>query len=221
MFRVTFLADNPAERRRLATELQGLTVSADARIVSACVYAKTVEVFLDVAEFAVPSEVADQLARSLGVDEYEVESAVPLATQTARGVAPVRRRLRPAIITQVRLHPDGCTLSVQARHRPYETIERVEVGQTDDAVVVTVLVGSPDDDDRDQYVSFAVAFSWVDAILDRPVGDRQIISDDPDRRPARPQPDHDEVREGRSSRSFRWSRRSTRTARPGRRLHLL
>jgi hypothetical protein len=111
------------------------------------VYAKTVEVFLDVAEFAVPSEVADQLARSLGVDVYEVESAVPLATQTARGVAPARRRLRPAAITQVRVHPDGCTLSVQARHRPYETIERVEVGQTDDAVVITVLVGSPDDDD--------------------------------------------------------------------------
>jgi hypothetical protein len=191
MFRVTFLVDDPGERQRLAAELRALTVGADARIVSAFVYAKTVEVFLDVAEFAVPYEVVDQLAQSLGVDEYEVASAAPLATETGGVVAPARRRLRPAVITQVRVHPDDRTLSVQARHRPHETVARVEVDETDDAVTIAALVGSPEDDDRDQYVSLAVAFTWVDAILDRPVGDRQIIRDDPDRRPSRPQPSPD------------------------------
>jgi hypothetical protein len=59
------------------------------------------------------------------------------------------------------------------------------------------LVGSPEDDERDQYVSLAVAFSWVDTALDRPLGDREFIRDDPNRRPSRSQSTRDEVgREG-------------------------
>jgi hypothetical protein len=78
------------------------------------------------------------------------------------------------------VHPDGRTLSVQARHRRHETVESVEVEQTDDAVVLTVLVGTAEDDVRSQYVSLAVAFTWIDTFLDRPVGDRRIIRHDPE-----------------------------------------
>ena len=134
MFRVTFLADDPAERERLATGLRTLSMGGDARIVAAFADAKSVEVYLDIAESAVPRAV----------------------------------------------HPDGRTLSVQARHRRHETVESVEVEQTDDAVALTVLVGTADDDVRSQYVSLAVAFTWIDTFLDRPVGDRRIIRYDPD-----------------------------------------
>jgi len=37
------------------------------------------------------------------------------------------------------------------------------------------LLSAPDDDVRDHYVSFAVAFTWVDTTLNRPVGNRRII----------------------------------------------
>ncbi|HEY5170499.1 MAG TPA: hypothetical protein VIK54_02110, partial [Acidimicrobiia bacterium] len=126
MFRVTFLVDDPAERQRLATEMRALTIGADARVVSAFVDAKTVEVFLEVAESAIPREVADQLARVLGVDDYEVASAEPLPNGSPESAVTIaRRRLHPAVMTQVRVHRDGRTLSVQARHRPYETVDHV------------------------------------------------------------------------------------------------
>jgi hypothetical protein len=203
MFRITFLVDDSTKRQGLATELRALTMAGDTRIVSAFVYAKTVEVFLELGDSAVPRDVAGQLALAFGVDEYEVTSAEPLPTRSPeRAVSIARRRLRPAVITQVRVHPDGRTLSVQARHRPYETADHVEVEQSDDAVMIRVLLGSPDDDERDRYVSFAVAFSWMDIVLDRPVGDREIIRDDPDRRPSRSQPAHDEIGREESIESF-------------------
>jgi hypothetical protein len=181
MFRVTFLVDDPAERERLATALRALTMGGDARIVSVFADAKTVEVFLDIAESAVPRAVTDRLAQWLGVTEYEVTRADAVPTEmVGNGNAISRGRLRPAAITQVRVHPDGRTLSVQARHRRHETVERVEVEQTDDTVALTVLVGTADDDVRAQYVSLAVAFTWIDAFLDRPVGDRRIIRHDPE-----------------------------------------
>ena len=181
MFRVTFLVDDPAERQRLATELRALTMGGDARIASAFADAKTLEVYLDIAESAVPRAVIDRLAQWLGVTEYEVTGAQAVPTETVGSPATISRgHLRPAAITQVRVHPDGCALSVQARHRPYETVERVEVEQTDDAVALTVLVGTADDDARSRYVSLAVAFTWVDTFLDRPVGDRRIIRHDPE-----------------------------------------
>jgi hypothetical protein len=199
MFRITFLVDDPTKRQGLATELRALPMAGGTRVVSAFVYAKTVEVFVEIGDSAVPREVADQLARALGVDEYEVVSADPLATGSPEGaVSNARRHLRRAVITQVRVHSDGRKLSVQARHRPYETVERVDVEQTDQAVTITALIGSPEDDDRDRYVSFAVAFTWVDTVLDRPLGDREIIRDDPDRRLTRSQPPpatHDQVPE--------------------------
>lgn len=187
MFRVTFLVDDPAERQRLAAELRALTMGGATRVVSVFANAKTVEVFLDIAE-SVADDVVDQLAQSLGVDAYEITSAAPLATPTGNPDATDRRHLRRAVITQVRVHPDGRTFSVQARHRPYETVERVDVEQTDQAVTITALVGSPEEDDRDRYVSLAVAFTWFDTVLDRPLGGREVIRDDPDRRLTRSRP---------------------------------
>jgi hypothetical protein len=124
------------------------------------------------------------------------------------------------VITQVRVHPDGRTLSVQARHRPYETIERVEVEQTDDAVTITALVGSPEDDDRNQYVSLAVAFTWWTPSSTVPSATARSSATTPTGAP------HDlsllrphMTRFGRkrqSSRSSRSSRTPTRIARTGR-----
>jgi hypothetical protein len=194
MFRVTFWVDDPAKRQGLAAELRALTMAGGTRIVSAFVSAKTVEVFVELGDSAVPRDVAGQLALAFGVDEYEVTSAEPLPTGSPESAVSIaRRRLRPAVITQVRVHPDGRTLSVQARHRPYETADHVEVEQSDDAVTIAALVGSPHDDDRDRFVSLAVAFSWMDIVVDRPVGDREIIRDDPDRRLSRSQPADDDV----------------------------
>ena len=180
VFRVTFLVDDAAERQRLATELRALTMSGEARLVSAFVDAKTIEVYLDIAESADPRSVADRFAQQLGVSEYELTRAEPLVTEPHGSASPSDRgRLRPAAITQMRVHPDGRTLSVQARHRPDETVERVEIEEADEAIAITVLVGAPHDV-RDQYVSFAVAFTWVDTSLDNPVSDRQIIRNDRD-----------------------------------------
>jgi hypothetical protein len=180
MFRVLFLIDDAAERQRSVAELRIVSMGGDARIVSAFADAKTVEVFLDIAESAVPREVIDRLAHQLVVDEYEVTRVEPVAAEPVGSAATIRRgRPRRAVITQLRVHPDGRTLSVQARHRPDETVEQVEVQQTDDTIGIAVLVGPLGDDDREQYVSFAVAFTWVDAILDRPIGDREIIEFDP------------------------------------------
>jgi hypothetical protein len=182
-FRVTFWIDDAAERQRLATELRGRTTGGDVRIVGAFADATTVKVYVDIAESAVPREVvADQFARRFDVDRSEVTPVEPLPTEPISSRPAIDRgRFHPAAITQMRVHPDGRTISVQARHRPYETVGPVEVEETDEAVSITVLVGTPDDDVRDQYVSFAVTFIWVDAFLERPVGDRQIIRYDPDR----------------------------------------
>ncbi len=180
MFRVTFLVDDPAERQRLATELRLLTVGSEARMVSAFTDAKTIEVYLDIAESADPRAVTDRFAQRLGVSDYELTRAEPLVTEPDENAPPSNRgRLHPATINQVRVHPDGRTLSVQARHRPDETVERVEIGETDEAVAITVLVSAPDDV-RDQFVSFAVAFTWVEALLDSPMRDGQIIRHDRD-----------------------------------------
>ena len=180
MFRVTFLVDDPAERQRLATELRALTMGGEARIVFAFADAKTIEVYLDIAESADPRTVTDRFAQQLGVSEFELTRAEPLATEPDRSAPPSNHgRLRPAAITQVRVHPDGRALSVQARHRPHEIVESVDVEEAGDAIAIAVLVGTPDDV-RDHYVSLAVTFTWVDTILDRPLGDRQIIRHDPD-----------------------------------------
>jgi hypothetical protein len=179
MFRVTFLVDDPGERARLAGGLRSLTMGGDARIVSAFADAKTVEIFLDIAESADPHAVIDRIAQLLGVADYEVTRADAVPTEMLGSTVPApRAHLRRAAITQVQVHPDGRGLSVQARHRRHEAVESVEVEQSDDAVAITVLVGT--DDAHAQYVSLAVAFTWVDTFLDRPLGDRRIIRHDPD-----------------------------------------
>lgn len=74
MFRVTFLVDDPAERQRLATELRLLAVDSEARMVSAFTDAKTIEVYLDIAESADPRAVADRFAQRLGVSDLRTHS---------------------------------------------------------------------------------------------------------------------------------------------------
>src|SRR5438105_10395906 len=81
-FRVSFLVDDPTERYCVATELRALRMGGDARIFSVSTDARTVEVYLDITESAVPSEVTDRLAQWLGVTEYEVARASAIPTET-------------------------------------------------------------------------------------------------------------------------------------------
>jgi hypothetical protein len=174
MFRVTFLVTDPAESRRRAVELRAPSLGVGVRVVSAFQHGKTVDVYLDLAGSVPPYEAAERLAGQLGVGEYEVTYVEPLPIASAQGDAE-RRLHRADAITQVRLHPDDRTLSILARHRPHEKVERVEVEQTDESVSLTVLVVTPDDHVRSQYVSMATAFTWMDTVLDEPLGDRRVI----------------------------------------------
>src|SRR5437868_5039910 len=78
-------------------------------------------------------------------------------------------RVHPGAITQASMQRDGRTLSMQVRHRRHETVATVAMTETDDAVEIEVDVGTPARDDNQEYVSFGVRFSTVEARLDRPL----------------------------------------------------
>jgi hypothetical protein len=173
MFRLTFSLSGPAERERVAGALNVAAIG-DARIVSAFADETNVDAYLDFAGTASLHEVAADVARRLGVREYEVTLVDPLGNGSATGPNPDRASRRLADITQVRIELDDRTLSVQTRHRPHEMVETVEVVQTDDAVMITALV-APVDNVTEQYASFGIAFTWVDTVLDRPLGNRRVL----------------------------------------------
>ena len=159
--------------------LRCLTLTG-ARITHAFVDSRTLEIFVEVEPTMSPRAVADQLARAIGVRAYEVTLVEPLVSSALAVCAQDvdRGRLHPAVVTQVAVHADDRTLSLQARHRPHEAVECVDVQQTDSVVAVTVLVGSTLDDLDGQLASFALAFTWVDTTLDRALGDRRVVGDD-------------------------------------------
>jgi len=191
MFRFTFSLSGPAERERVAAALQGPAIG-NVRVVSAFADETKVDAYLDSGGTASVREVAADVAHRLGVSEYAVTRVDPLCNGTAGGPNPDhashhssespkqdRERRRPADITQVRIDLDDRTLSVQTRHRPHETVETIEVAQTDDAVILTALVAPPDLV-TEQYASFGIAFTWVDTVLDRPLGNRRVVRHAPD-----------------------------------------
>jgi ribosome-binding factor A len=180
MYRVAFSVDDSEDRQQFGAALQRCTIG-DARIVAAFAGATTVDVFVDITDTAVPREVAAQLAQRLGIKEYEIARVEALPIPTLGTEAPMHRaHLRPATITQVRVHPDDRTLSVQVRHRPHETVETIDVEESGDAVRIAVFVAALDDDESNQYISLAVAFSWIEAVLEREIGARRILRQDPD-----------------------------------------
>ncbi|MCU1466358.1 MAG: hypothetical protein JWM72_2286 [Actinomycetia bacterium] len=180
MYRVAFSMDDSEDRQQLISALERCTIG-DARIVSAFAGATTVDVYIDITDTAIPREVAGQLAQRLGAAAYEV-TRVDALPVPALGSEPTMHRahLRPATITQVRVHPDDRTLSVQVRHRPHESVETLDLEESDDAVRIAVFVDAFEDDASNRYVSLAVAFSWIEAILEREIGDRRILRQDPD-----------------------------------------
>jgi hypothetical protein len=192
MFRFTFSLSSPAERQRVTAALK-VPAIGNVQVVAAFADEMTVEAYLEFGGTAGLREVAAEVARRLGVTEYEVTRVDPLCNGAAKSPDPDRasRRpaespnldrapRRPADITQVRIDSDDRTLSVQTRHRPHETVETIEVVQTDDAVMITALVAPPDNV-SEQFASFGIAFTWVDTVLDRPLGNRRVIRHDPDR----------------------------------------
>ena len=175
MFRVTFQIGDNAERRHVATALRTASIGGDARIVSAFEDAKTVDLYVEVGDRAGAPALFDEFAQRLGVTEFEVAEVEPLLTGSAERANEGRRSRRPESITQVRLQPDDRTLSVQVRHRPNETVETVEVEQTDEAVAISVWVAAAEDPDNGRYASLAIAFTWIDTVLDRPLRERKVI----------------------------------------------
>ncbi|MDQ1475418.1 MAG: hypothetical protein QOE62_647 [Actinomycetota bacterium] len=191
MFRFTLSLSGPAERERVTAALQGPAIG-DVRIVSAFADETKVEAYLEAGGRADLREVAADVARRLGVTEYEVTRVDPIchgatrrqnlngsAHRPAESPSPDRAPRRPADITQVRIDLDDRTLSVQTRHRPHETVETIEVMETDDAVMITAFVAPPDNL-AEQYASFGIAFSWMDTVLERPLGNRRVIRPDRD-----------------------------------------
>lgn len=176
MYRVAFAFDDSGDRHLLGAALRHLTLDG-AHIAAAFADANTAEIFLDLAESAVPRAVADRVASQLGVRAYEMTRVDALPTGARRcGVTVDRTGRRLATITQVRVHDDDRTVSVQVRHRPYETLDAVEVRERDDSIVIAVFVAAGADDDA-HFVSLATAFTWVEAVLARPVGHRAIARD--------------------------------------------
>lgn len=152
----------------------------DVRIISAFADEARVDVYLDFDDTAGLGEVVADVARRLGVSEYEVTCVDPLCNGAARESNLDRVPRRSADITQVRIHVDDRTLSVQARHRPHEMVDTVEVDETDDAVVITAFV-VPVDNVTERFASFGVAFTWVDTVLGRALGNRRVIRPAPAR----------------------------------------
>jgi hypothetical protein len=179
MFRLTFSLSGPTERERVAAALNAPAIG-DIQIISAFADETRVDVYLESRGTASLREVAADVARRLGLSEYEVSCVDPLCNRAAIEPNPDRAPRRSADITQVRIDVDDCTLSVQARHRPHEMVDTVEVQQTDDAVMITALV-YPVDNVTERYASFGIAFTWVDTVLDRPLGNRRVIRHAPDR----------------------------------------
>jgi hypothetical protein len=180
MFRVTFQISEPAERQRLAARLRTPVAGGQARIVLAFDDAKTVDVYVESIGGADMRDAAADLADHLGFAEYEIAEVEPLLTEANERTPGARASQRPDAITQIRVNSDDRTLSVQVRHRPYETAASIEIlEETDDAIVLTAVVTTPDDHVSGQYASLAIVFTWVDLVLDRSLGDRKVIRHNP------------------------------------------
>jgi hypothetical protein len=149
------------------------------RIVAAFAESKSIEAYFDLGEGIEPRAIG-RLAERLGFDDYELTGVEPVSAdaggrEPALEVAPLRYHGRPATIMHVVLQPDGRTLRIQARHRRHETIQGVDVDETDRDVRVEVLVGIPPADPYAGHVSFAVDFSVVRVRLDQPLADRRVV----------------------------------------------
>jgi hypothetical protein len=180
MYRVAFSIDDSEDRQQLGSAMERCTIG-DARIIAAFAGATTVDVYIDITDTAIPREVAGQLAQRLAIAEYEVTRVDALPVPALGSEATMHRaHLRPATITQVRALPDDRTLSIQVRHRPHESVETIDLEESDDAVRIAVFVAALHDDESHRYVSLAVAFSWVEAILEQEIGARRILRQDPD-----------------------------------------
>jgi hypothetical protein len=149
------------------------------RIVAAFAESKSIEAYFDVSDGIEPHAIG-VLAERLGFDDYELTGVEPVSADVSGReptleVAPLRGHRHPAAIMQIVLQPDGRTLRIQARHRRHETVQGVDVDETDRDVRVDVLVGIPRADPYAGRVSFALDFSVVRCRLDQPLGDRQVV----------------------------------------------
>jgi hypothetical protein len=79
------------------------------------------------------------------------------------------------LIEATTVSEDGREVLLNVRHKPYEQIDHVDVKETENTVELTVWVGSANEDARRHYVTFQVAFSTAEVVLERPLASRQIV----------------------------------------------
>lgn len=149
------------------------------RIVAAFAEPKCLEAYFDLGEGTDP-EAIGLLAHGLALDDYELTVVEPISLVVGGGepeldVAPLLGHRHPAAIAQVGLEGDGRTLCIRARHRRHETIQEVDVDESDRDVCVRVFVAIPRADPYAGRVSFAVDFSVVRVRLEQPLGDRRVV----------------------------------------------
>jgi hypothetical protein len=180
MLRLTVrLTDDRDDVRDCAQTLLDVA-PGDIRVVAVFVEGKSVEAYLEI-EDGVDDRRIDQWIAGFGFEHYELSDVELMPVRPEPGVVadvdPPTWPASVATITRVVAEPADDTLRIQVRHRRYETIQRIDVEETDHVVRVKVMVGVPHDDPHAPYVSFAVIFSWVRARLRRPLGSRRVTWD--------------------------------------------
>jgi hypothetical protein len=152
------------------------------RVVAAFLDHKRLDIYFETEVDADVDAGIDQIAATLGLDDYRASSVVPLPVEpevSPVAVAPKRQlaSLRRGNIVDVGVSADGRTLTVRVRHKLHEQVDRVVAKETAERVDVSAWVGTPPDDPRGDYATLADAFSTARAELAQPVGTRRIIHD--------------------------------------------
>ncbi|HYL51604.1 MAG TPA: hypothetical protein VEZ15_06520 [Acidimicrobiia bacterium] len=178
MLRLTVrLRDDADDVRDCVLRLRA-AASPAMRIVAAFAEPKCLEAYFDLGE--ADPEAIGLLAHGFGFDDYELTVVEPISVVGGGGepelaVAPLLGHRHPAAIAQVVLEGDGRTLCIRARHRRHETIQEVDVDESDRDVCVRVFVAIPRADPYAGRVSFAVDFSVVRVRLEQPLGERRVV----------------------------------------------
>lgn len=175
------LDEGEGDAARWAARLRG-AMPADMHLVAAFLDDGTLDVYVEPGADANVGAAIDRIVMALGASDYRASSVValpvePAVTSTAVVPATQLTTVHRGQIVDVTVLPDCRELSVKVRHRRYETIDRLEITETEHRIHVTAWVGTSPDDPRGEYATFADTFTAVPAELGRPVGTRRITYD--------------------------------------------
>lgn len=182
MFCITVRHDSEPhlDVERLASRLRD-AVPAGLHLTNAYVDAERLLVYVEPENDGDPQFLVEQFTQRLGLALCGIARvyAVPVdgdspATSPA---SPVELAdVRPAeMIEAAATSADGRTVTATVRYKPHEQIDHIDVKERDDAVELTVWVGSRPDDARRFYVTIGEAFGAVSFVLDEPLGTRPVV----------------------------------------------